>query len=321
MGMKNAKRTGATAGIPETGIPEKGCETCALFFQGSTNCAGCPETIAVRSILGVAGKNTVVVNATSCLEIVSSQYPNTSWGVNYIHGAFENAAAIAGGVSYALEKLGKTGNVIAIAGDGGTLDIGLQSLSGMLERGEKVCYVCLDNESYSNTGIQRSSATPFGAWTTTSPAGSVIPGNETWKKPIVEIVAAHHIPYVATASVGYLDDLKAKVAKALKKENQPSFIHVLNPCPLGWKFDTWKTVEMGRLAVETGMWILLEIENGKMRITRPVEKRKPVEEYLQAQGRFAHLFKPENKHIIKQIQERVDSEWERAGRMCSERSG
>jgi pyruvate ferredoxin oxidoreductase beta subunit len=214
--------------------------------------------------------------------------------------------------------MGKAGNVIAIAGDGGTLDIGLQALSGMLERGEKVCYVCLDNEAYGNTGAQRSSATPFAASTTTSPSGRVIPGNVTWKKPIVEIVAAHHVPYVATASVGHIDDLKSKVAKALKKENQPSFIHVLNPCPLVWKFDTWRTVEMGRLAVETGMWILLEIENGKMRLTKAVEKRKPVEEYLQPQGRFAHLFKPENKHIIKQIQERVDREYERTSKLCSE---
>ena len=311
MGLKNEKKGAASE-------PAKGCEACSLFFQGSTNCSGCPETIAVRAILGVAGRNTVVVNATSCLEIVSSQFPNTSWGVNYIHGAFENAAAIAAGVALALEKQGRAGNVIAIAGDGGTLDIGLQALSGMLERGEKVCYICLDNESYGNTGVQRSSATPFGAWTTTSPSGKIIPGNRTWKKPIVEIVAAHHVPYVATASIGYIDDLRAKVAKALKKENQPSFIHVLNPCPLGWKFDAWRTVEMGRLAVETGMWMLYEIENGKMRLTRDVAERKPAEEYLKVQGRFSHLFKPENKHIIKQIQEHVDSEWKRLKSLCSE---
>jgi pyruvate ferredoxin oxidoreductase beta subunit len=308
MGVNKAKRE-----------RKEGCEACELFFQGSTNCSGCPETIAVRAILSVAGRKTIVVNATSCLEIVSSQYPYTSWGVNYIHGAFENAAAIAGGVALALEKLGKEGHVIAIAGDGGTLDIGLQALSGMLERGEKVCYICLDNESYANTGVQRSSATPFGACTTTSPAGRVIPGNMTWKKPIVEIVAAHHVPYVATASVGYIDDLEAKVAKALKKENQPSFIHVLNPCPLGWKFDAWRTVELGKLAVETGMWILYEIEDGKMRMTRAVAERRPVEEYLKAQGRFSHLFMPENKHIIKQIQEHVDSEWERLNKLCSEK--
>jgi pyruvate ferredoxin oxidoreductase beta subunit len=282
-----------------------------LFYPGASNCAGCPETIAVRAILSVAGKNTIIVNATSCLEIVSSQYPYTSWGVNYIHGAFENAAAIAGGVSLALEKLGKEGNVIALAGDGGTLDIGLQSLSGMLERGEKVCFICLDNEAYMNTGVQRSSATPFAASTTTSPAGKIIKGNVTWKKPIVEIVAAHRIPYIATASVGYIDDLKVKVAKALKKENQPSFIHVLNPCPLGWKFESHQTVQIGRLAVETGMWVLYEIENGRFKLTMDVPKRKPVEEYLRAQGRFSHLFKEENLHIIKEIQKRIDEEWER----------
>jgi pyruvate ferredoxin oxidoreductase beta subunit len=315
---KSVVKKAGTAKAGATSAPKSECAECSFFLQGSTNCAGCPETIAVRSILGVAGKNTVVVNATSCLEIVSTQYPLTSWGVNYIHGAFENAAAIAGGVSHALEKLGKVANVIAIAGDGGTLDIGLQALSGMLERGEKVCYVCLDNEAYMNTGVQRSGGTPFASWTTTSPAGSVIPGNRTWKKPIAEIVAAHHIPYIATASVGYLDDLKAKMAKALKKENQPAFIHVLNPCPLGWKFDSWRTVEMGRLAVETGMWILSETVNGKMRITREVNQRKPVEEYLKAQGRFSHLFKPENKHIINQIQQHVDSEWKRTCEACSD---
>jgi pyruvate ferredoxin oxidoreductase beta subunit len=281
------------------------------FYQGATNCCGCPETIAVLNILEVAGKKTVVVNATSCLEIVSSQYPHTSWGVNYIHGAFENSSAIASGVSLALEKLGKEGNVIAIAGDGGTLDIGLQALSGTLERGDKICFICLDNNAYMNTGIQRSSATPMGAWTTTSPSGRLSIGKEEWKKPIVEIVAAHRIPYAATASIGFPNDLKAKVKKALEKKNQPSFIHVECPCPLGWKFDPSKTIEIAKLAVETGMWVLYEIHNGKLEITKPVDKRRPVEEYLRSQGRFAHLFKPDNEHIIKKIQDHVNDEWER----------
>ncbi|UCC91598.1 MAG: pyruvate synthase subunit beta [Candidatus Aenigmatarchaeota archaeon] len=280
------------------------------FYQGATSCCGCPETIAVRNILEVAGKNTVVVNATSCLEIVSSQYPHTSWGVNYIHGAFENASAIASGVSLALEKLGKDGNVIAIAGDGGTLDIGLQALSGTLERGDRICFICLDNEAYMNTGIQRSSATPYGACTTTSPPGRFSIGNETWKKPIVEIVAAHRNPYVATASIGFIPDLKERVKKALEKKNQPSFIHVHCPCPLGWKFNPSKTIEIAKLAVWTGMWMLYEIRNGDFRISKNVENRKPVEEYLKTQGRFAHLFKPDNEHIIKKIQDHVDNEWE-----------
>jgi pyruvate ferredoxin oxidoreductase beta subunit len=280
------------------------------FYQGATSCCGCPETVAVRNILEVAGKNTVVVNATSCLEIVSSQYPHTSWGVNYIHGAFENSSAIASGVSLALEKLGKDGNVIAIAGDGGTLDIGLQALSGTLERGDRICFICLDNEAYMNTGIQRSSATPFGACTTTSPPGRFSIGNETWKKPIVEIVAAHRNPYAATASIGFVPDLKEKVKRALEKKNQPSFIHVHCPCPLGWKFKPSKTIEIAKLAVGTGMWMLHEIRNGDFRISKNVENRKPVEEYLKTQGRFAHLFKPDNKHIIKKIQDHVDNEWE-----------
>jgi pyruvate ferredoxin oxidoreductase beta subunit len=283
----------------------------AYFYQGSTNCCGCPETIAVRNILEVSGKKTVVVNATSCLEIVSSQYPHTSWGVNYIHGAFENSSAIASGVSLALESMGKKGKVIAIAGDGGTLDIGLQALSGSLERGDKICFVCLDNNAYMNTGIQRSSATPLGAWTTTSPPGRLSVGKEEWKKPIVDIVANHQIPYTATASVGFVHDLKEKIRKALERKNLPSFVHVECPCPLGWKFDPSKTIEIAKLAVETGMWMLYEIENGKLRITKNVGKRRPVEDYLRTQGRFAHLFKPGNKHIIKKIQDRVDTEWRR----------
>ena len=281
----------------------------SCFYQGATNCPGCPETIAIRNILEVAGKKTVVVNATSCIEIVSSQYPHTSWGVNYIHGAFENAASIAAGVRLALEKLNKKGNVIAVAGDGGTLDIGIQALSGMLERGDKVCFICLDNNAYMHTGIQRSSATPFGAWTTTSPPGRVSIGKEEWKKPIADIVAAHRIPYVATASIGFIPDLKAKVKKALEKDNLPSFIHVECPCPLGWKFHESKTVNVAKLSVETGMWILYEIHNGNLKITKKIEKRKPVAEYLKSQKRFAHLFKPKNKNIIKKIQKHVDDEW------------
>ncbi|NIO21356.1 MAG: pyruvate synthase subunit beta [Candidatus Aenigmarchaeota archaeon] len=281
------------------------------FYQGSTSCCGCPETIAVRNILEVAGKKTVIVNATSCLEIVSSQYPRTSWGVNYIHGAFENASAIASGVSLALEDMGKKGNVIAMAGDGGTLDIGLQALSGSLERGDKICFVCLDNNAYMNTGIQRSSATPLGAWTTTSPHGRFSIGKEEWKKPIVEIVAAHRTHYIATASVGFIADLKEKVKKALEKKNQPSFIHVECPCPLGWKFDPSKTIEIAKIAVETGMWMLYEVHDGNFKITKNIHKRKPVEEYLRTQGRFSHLFKSGNKKVIKKIQDYIDNEWEK----------
>jgi pyruvate ferredoxin oxidoreductase beta subunit len=288
-----------------------------LFYPGCTACAGCPETIAIINMLKASGKRTVIVNATSCAEITTSQYPKTSWGVNYMHVAFENAAAVASGVSKALERLGKEANVIALAGDGGTLDIGLQALSGMLERGDKVCFVCLDNNAYMNTGIQRSSATPYGAWTTTSPPGRFSIGNETWKKPIVEIVVAHRIPYAATASIAFLDDLKQKIEKAL--EHKPSFIHIECPCPIGWKFDSSKTIEIAKLAVETGMWILYEVKNGKFRITKRVEKRKPVEEYLKSQGRFSHLFKPENKKVIGKIQEHVDNEWKRLLRLSEEK--
>jgi len=212
-------------------------------------------------------------------------------------------------ISKGLIPKDKMPNIIALAGDGGTFDIGIQALSGMLERGHKVLYVCYDNEAYMNTGIQRSSATPLGAATTTSPAGKVIPGKMTRKKPIAMIAAAHDIPYVATASIAYPADFKNKVKKALSVDG-PSFIHVFAPCPTGWRFGTEQTVELARLAVETGVFVLYEItqENPlKPIITKKLKDRKPVEEYLKIQGRFRHLFKPvKRQDIIDKIQEEVD---------------
>jgi pyruvate ferredoxin oxidoreductase beta subunit len=277
-----------------------------LFFSGHSACAGCPEAIAIHSIMEIAGPNTIISNATGCTEIVSTPYPRSAWSVPYIHVAFETAASVASGIEAANKKLGKEANVIALAGDGGTFDIGLQALSGMFERGHKVCYICLNNEAYMNTGIQRSSATPYCAWTTTSPSGRVSLGNETWKKPIVEIAAAHRIPYAATASIGFLPDLKEKLKKALSKENQPSFIDLHCPCPTGWRFESSKTIEIAKLAVETGIWILYEIENGKLKITKEPSGKK-VDEYLKAQGRFRHVTDKE----IAVIQKHVDEEWNR----------
>ncbi|OYT56900.1 MAG: 2-ketoisovalerate ferredoxin oxidoreductase [Candidatus Aenigmarchaeota archaeon ex4484_14] len=275
-----------------------------LFRKGHNACAGCPAAIAIRNIMQAAGPNTIVSIATSCSEIISTQYPRTAWGVNCVHCAFENAAAVASGIEKAMKVRGQEDiNIIAIAGDGGTSDIGLQALSGMLERGHNVLYVCYDNECYANTGIQRSSATPYGAWTTTSPPGRLSIGNETFKKPLAEIAAAHKIPYVATASVAYPDDLQRKVKKALSIRG-PKFIHVQAPCPIAWRFDSSMTVSVGRLAVETGMWVLYEIENGILKINqRPTGKK--VEEYLKVQGRFKHL-KPKD---IEKIQKRVDEDW------------
>lgn len=278
-----------------------------LLYQGHSSCAGCPETIAIRNILDVAGPNTIISNATSCTEIISTPYPTTSWALPYLHVAFETAASAASGVEAALKKLGKKDiNIIALAGDGGTYDIGLQALSGMLERGHKVCYICLDNGAYMNTGVQRSSATPFGASTTTSPSGKASIGNTTWKKPIVEIAAAHKIPYAANASIGFLPDMKEKIRKALMKENQPSFINIDCPCPLGWRFPSDKTIDIAKLGVETGIVILYEIEKGKFKINKEPGTR-PVSDYLKPQGRFKHL----NDNDIKIIQEHINEEVKR----------
>ncbi|HDO19884.1 MAG TPA: pyruvate synthase subunit beta [Thermoplasmatales archaeon] len=289
----------------------------SLLAPGHRACAGCGPAIAIRQILEVAGRNTIVVEATGCMEVTTTPYPQTAWKIPWLHVAFENAAAAASGVEAAYKALRAKGaipedkkpNIIALAGDGGTFDIGIQALSGMLERGHKVLYVCYDNEAYMNTGIQRSSATPLGAATTTSPAGKVIPGKMTRKKPIAMIAAAHDIPYVATASIAYPADLKMKVKKALSVDG-PSFLHVFAPCPTGWRFGTEQTVELARLAVETGVFVLYEItdENPlKPIITKRLKDRKPVEEYLKIQGRFRHLFKPEKKQdIIDQIQQEID---------------
>ncbi|MCD6571910.1 MAG: pyruvate synthase subunit beta [Thermoplasmata archaeon] len=289
----------------------------SLLASGHRACAGCGPAIAIRQILEAAGKNTIVIEATGCMEVTTTPYPQTAWRVPWLHVAFENAAAAASGVEAAYKALiakgkiskDKMPNIIALAGDGGTFDIGLQALSGMLERGHKVLYVCYDNEAYMNTGIQRSSATPFFAHTTTSPAGKIIPGKIRKKKPIAMIAAAHDIPYVATANIAYPADLKKKIKKALSVDG-PSFIHLFAPCPTGWRFGTEQTVELARLAVETGVFILYEITNEeplKPIVTKYLTDRKPVEEYLKLQGRFRHLFKPKKRQdLIDKIQAEVD---------------
>jgi len=288
----------------------------SLFAPGHTACAGCGAAIALRLLLAAAGKNTIVTQATGCMEVVSTGYPNTAWKVPYIHVAFENAAAVASGIDAALKAKGMRAgkNIIAIGGDGGTYDIGFQALSGMLERGHDVLYVCYDNEAYMNTGIQRSSSTPYGASTTTSPPGKFSIGEDTVKKPLAEIVAAHRPSYVATASVGYYMDFQNKVKKALSKKG-PSFILVYAPCPTGWRTPSEKSVEIAKLAVDTGYLILWEMENGDrntLKVTKmPPKPRKPVIEFLKVQGRFRHLIdKPDE---VKRIQEFVDAECRRYG--------
>ena len=274
-----------------------------LFAEGHRGCQGCGEALALRQVLKVAGPNTIICSATGCMEIISSPYPETAWRVPWIHVAFENAAAVAAGVEAGIKILQKKNryregkvNVIAIAGDGGTADIGLQALSGALERRHDFLYVCTDNEAYMNTGIQRSSATPYGASTTTSPTGKESIGQQTPKKNLPKIVAAHDVPYLATACPSYPLDLMNKTRRALDAKG-PTYLHVLSPCPTGWRHGIDMAVEMGRLAVETGVFPLYEIVDGRLSLNIKMDERKPVIEYLKPQGRFRHL-KPEDVEII-----------------------
>lgn len=276
-----------------------------LLSESTNLCCGCSEGIALNLISKACPRDVIVSISTGCLEVCTTPYPFTSWNVPCIHAAFETTSSVASGIEAAVKKLGKQWKVLGISGDGGTFDIGFQALSGMLERDHKVTQICLDNECYANTGVQRSGATPYGAWTTTTPAGSKSVGKERPKKPIAEIVAAHRIPYVATASIAYPADLIAKVKKAF--EMQPSFVHIHCPCTTGWGFGPEKTVEIARKAVETGMWVLYEIEQGEFRMTKRLSVRKPVQDYLGMQKRFKHL-KDED---VKKIQAMTDSEWDR----------
>ncbi|MEM3073558.1 MAG: pyruvate synthase subunit PorB [Nitrososphaerales archaeon] len=281
------------------------------FTPGHRACQGCGETIAVRHILKAAGPDVIVVNATGCLEVISSPYPYTAWAVPWYHVAFENAAAVASGIEAALKVLtrknlisGKKIHVVCFAGDGGTADIGFQALSGALERGHDFLYVCLDNEAYMNTGIQRSSSTPYGAWTTTSPPGKVKPaGQMTYKKDLPSIFAAHGIPYVATATVAYPLDLINKAKKGLEVEG-PAYLHVYTPCSPGWRVPSEKVVQVSRLGVQTGMFLIYEVENGQLRLTVKPSRRKPVTEYLKMQGRFRHLSDEDVERIQRLVDER-----------------
>lgn len=261
---------------------------------GHRACLGCGEELAVRLVSKALGKNVIIVNATGCTEIVSSQFPYTSWEVPWIHTLFENTAAVASGIEAGIKALRSKGRytsdvkVVAMAGDGGTADIGLQSLSGALERGHNFIYICFDNEAYMNTGIQRSSSTPFGASTTTSPVGKKSIGQSSWKKDLPAIVAAHDIPYVATACPSYPFDLIDKIEKA-KKVDGPSYIHILSVCPTGWRSAPDSIIELGKLAVQTGIFPIYEIINGKYTLNVEPAELKPVKEYLKVQGRFRHL--------------------------------
>lgn len=279
-----------------------------LFIPGHRACPGCGATIAVRAILEATGPDVIVVSPTGCLETFSAQYPYSPWGVPWLHVLFENAAAVASGVEAALKKRGLADKikVIIIGGDGGTHDIGLGALSGMLERGHNVTYICYDNEAYMNTGVQRSSATPVGASTATSPVGTQSWGKERPKKNLPAIVMAHGAPYVATASIAYPKDITRKVKQALSIQG-PKYIEVHSPCPIGWGFDSSLTIELAKLAVQTGLVPIYEAFQGQPLKVRKLAKRVPVIEYLQKQKRFRHLIEGEgNQAHLAQIQAIAD---------------
>ncbi len=281
------------------------------FAPGHRAYIGCGEALAVRLACKALGQNIIIANATGCMEIVSSPLPNTSWRVPWIHTLFENTAAVASGIEAGLKVLARKGRipdqgtkVVAIAGDGGTSDIGLQAISGAFERGHNFVYICFDNEAYMNTGIQRSSSTPYGAFTTTSPPGKKSIGQVNWKKDMPGIAVAHNIPYVATACHSYPFDLMAKVEKAAATQG-PAYVHILSVCPTGWRSPVDLTIRLGRLAVETGIFPLYEVEEGKYKLSLDFPKLRPVTDYLKLQGRFRHL----SEDVMNEIQQRTNEEY------------
>ncbi|MGQ9626358.1 MAG: thiamine pyrophosphate-dependent enzyme [Anaerolineae bacterium] len=291
---------------------------------GHRLCAGCGAPIIVRQILAAIDEPVVITTATGCLEVSTALFPYTAWRVPWIHNAFENAASTCSGIESAYRSLVRQGKIeeknvkfIAFGGDGGTYDIGIQALSGALERGHKMMYVCYNNEAYMNTGIQRSGATPHGAHTTTSPAGKVIPGKQQFRKDLTAIVAAHEIPYVAQASPHDWRDLMQKARKGVAADG-PSFLNVLSSCNRGWRHETNTTIEITRLAVETCYWPLFEVEDGKWILNYKPKEKLPITAWLETQGRFRHLFRPENRHVIDELQEEVDRRWERLLKLCGE---
>lgn len=296
-----------------------------LLSPGHNACAGCGQMIAARAVVEAVGPNSIFTNATGCLEVTTTAYPTSAWGMPWIHSLFENASALASGIRAALDnKFPPSGGarggsknkskirVVAQAGDGGTFDIGFGLISGMWERGEDILYVCYDNEAYANTGFQASGATPWGANTTTAPAGSGKTidaiGSHLRKKDMIQIALAHGLKYVALTTAGYPDDIKRKVEKAFQFDG-PKYIQILIPCVPGWKINSGLSIKAGKLAAQTGLYPLLEFENGEL--TNAMKTPKPkikVEEYLKLQGRFKHLFKDkQGKEQIKFIQQIADN--------------
>jgi pyruvate ferredoxin oxidoreductase beta subunit len=289
----------------------------SMVSSGHRACQGCGEVLAMGMVTRVAGPDTIVCNATGCMEIISSPYPQTAWKVPWIHVAFENAGAVASGVEAAIKALHRKGkvsskpNILCFGGDGATADIGFGSLSGAMERGHNLLYVCLDNEAYMNTGIQRSSSTPYGASTTTSPCGTESIGQHTQKKNMPRIIAEHGVPYVATASPSHPTDLMDKVAKALAVDG-PAYLHIYSPCPTGWGSKGEKSIEIAKLAVETNLFPLYEVVGGRFGFTKKIKKVKPIGDYLKLQRRFRHLTEKE----IGFIQQTVEDNYEELERFC-----
>ena len=290
---------------------------------GHSLCQGCGVPMVVRTVLNTFTQPVVVVNATGCLEVATTRFPTTAWNVPWIHVAFENAAAVAGGVESAQRALrrrhalpaGEEVAVVVFAGDGGTYDIGLQALSGALERGHRFLFVCYDNEGYMNTGIQRSGATPFGASTTTSPSGLESFGKAQQRKDMTAIAIAHHVPYVGQAAASHWQDLGEKVERAAAADG-PAFLNVLTNCPLGWGHEPRMSVRILDAAVNSCFWPLYEVVDGEYRLTYEPHEVVPVEDWLRPQKRFDHLLRPENAEIVEEIQRRVTADWQSLRSRC-----
>ncbi|KXB06338.1 pyruvate ferredoxin oxidoreductase [candidate division MSBL1 archaeon SCGC-AAA382A20] len=292
-----------------------------LFCPGHRACPGCGAALACRLATEATGPDTIMAMPTGCMEVTTTPFPESAWGISWIHSVFENSAAVAAGVESAyksFERRGKEGymdyddvNFVVMAGDGATFDIGIRSLSGMMERGHDVLYICYDNEAYMNTGIQRSGSTPFGASTTTSPAGKESFGEDVHKKDMPSIAVAHGVEFVATANVAYMEDFKGKIRKALEIEG-PKYIQVFTPCPRGWGHEARDMIKIARLAHETAIYPIYEMENGEIMDVKKIQDRKPVEKYLKLQGRFQHLFKQEGgEEIIQKLQRVADANAEK----------
>lgn len=284
---------------------------------GHKACGGCGIPIILKQIFSQVEDPLVVSVATGCLEIISSGYPISAWNIPFIHSAFENAAATISGIESAYKVFKRRGQIpadrtikfAALAGDGGTYDIGLQALSGALERGHDFVYICLDNEAYMNTGGQRSGGTPMGSSTTTAPAGKVKAGKVQFKKDLTMICAMHHIPYAAQVAPSRWRDCMTKGRKAFEADG-PAFINALSVCPTGWKSDASMGMDITQMAVDSCMFPLYEVEKGMVKVTYKPKEKLPIADYMEHMGRFRHMFKPENKDFLERIQEAVDERWE-----------